>query len=437
MEIDPNDLRIDVYRSSGPGGQSVNTTDSAVRITHLPTGIVVSCQNEKSQLQNKEAAMRVLRARLHQAAKEQAEAEASAARRSQVRTVDRSERIRTYNFPENRLSDHRTGFKAYNLDQVLDGDLDAVDRFLRRGRRAGPAGRGGRRVRRVAELRDAVRRATMTLAEAGVESAAVDALHLAAHLRGEDVSETRRLMVLGGVEAPDGYADLVAERASRVPLQHLTGRAHFRGLELEVGPGVFVPRPETELLVDLALRSLAGRDAPVVVDLATGSGAIALAVKEECPAATVYAVELTDLAHAWAVRNRDRLGLDVSVDRGDARHAYPELVDAVDVVTCNPPYIPDDQVPVDPEVRDHDPARGALRRQRRRTGSAPGDGRSCRGAAARRRHARHGARRHPGRRAAAGPAPARGTGTRSSTTSTCWAGRAVSWRPVIGCEVVT
>ena len=126
VEIHPNDLRIDVYRSSGPGGQSVNTTDSAVRITHLPTGIVVSCQNEKSQLQNKEAAMRVLRARLHQAAKEQAEAEASAARRSQVRTVDRSERIRTYNFPENRLSDHRTGFKAYNLDQVLDGDLDAV-----------------------------------------------------------------------------------------------------------------------------------------------------------------------------------------------------------------------------------------------------------------------------------------------------------------------
>jgi len=125
-QVDPHDLRVDVYRSSGPGGQSVNTTDSAVRITHLPTGIVVSCQNEKSQLQNKEAALRVLRARLHQAAREQAEAEASAARRSQVRTVDRSERIRTYNFPENRVSDHRTGFKAYNLDQVLDGELDAV-----------------------------------------------------------------------------------------------------------------------------------------------------------------------------------------------------------------------------------------------------------------------------------------------------------------------
>ncbi|MCC2334507.1 peptide chain release factor 1 [Cellulomonas sp. zg-Y908] len=126
VDIDQNDLRIDVYRSSGPGGQSVNTTDSAVRITHVPTGIVVSMQNEKSQLQNREQAMRVLRARLLAARQEEAAAAASEARRSQVRTVDRSERIRTYNFPENRIADHRTGFKAYNLDQVLDGDLGPV-----------------------------------------------------------------------------------------------------------------------------------------------------------------------------------------------------------------------------------------------------------------------------------------------------------------------
>ncbi|WP_380170101.1 peptide chain release factor 1 [Kineococcus sp. DHX-1] len=126
VDVDPNDLRIDVFRSSGPGGQSVNTTDSAVRITHLPTGIVASCQNEKSQLQNKESALRILRARLHAVAQEAADAEASAARRSQVRTVDRSERIRTYNYGENRIADHRTGFKAYNLDTVLDGELDPV-----------------------------------------------------------------------------------------------------------------------------------------------------------------------------------------------------------------------------------------------------------------------------------------------------------------------
>jgi peptide chain release factor 1 len=126
VTLDENDLRIDVFRSSGPGGQSVNTTDSAVRITHVPTGTVVSCQNEKSQLQNKEAALRILRARLLAQAQEAAAADASAARASQVRTVDRSERVRTYNFPENRLSDHRIGYKSHDLDRVLDGELDGV-----------------------------------------------------------------------------------------------------------------------------------------------------------------------------------------------------------------------------------------------------------------------------------------------------------------------
>ena len=126
VQLDDHDLRIDVYRSSGPGGQSVNTTDSAVRITHLPTGITASCQNEKSQLQNKDAAMRMLRARILAKQAEEAAAEVADIRRSQVRTVDRSERIRTYNFPENRITDHRTGFKAYNLDHVLAGDLDPV-----------------------------------------------------------------------------------------------------------------------------------------------------------------------------------------------------------------------------------------------------------------------------------------------------------------------
>lgn len=130
VEINMNDLRIDVYRSSGPGGQSVNTTDSAVRITHIPTGIVVSCQNEKSQLQNKESALRILRARILAAAQEAAEEAAMAERKSQVRTVDRSERIRTYNYPENRISDHRVNYKANNLDAVLGGELDPLIQSL-------------------------------------------------------------------------------------------------------------------------------------------------------------------------------------------------------------------------------------------------------------------------------------------------------------------
>lgn len=131
IEINDSDLRIDVFRSSGPGGQSVNTTDSAVRITHLPTGITVSMQDEKSQIKNRESAMRVLRARLRRMQLEEQAAKEADQRRSQVRTVDRSERVRTYNFPENRISDHRTGFKAHNLDSVLNGSLDDVIASLR------------------------------------------------------------------------------------------------------------------------------------------------------------------------------------------------------------------------------------------------------------------------------------------------------------------
>ena len=143
----PANLRIDVFRSSGPGGQSVNTTDSAVRITHLPTGVVVSCQDQKSQLQNREQALRILRTRLLDARRAEQEAQSSAARRSQVRSVDRSERIRTYNFPESRVADHRTGYKAGNLAQVLAGDLDEL----------------------IASSRDAERAARLADAEAGTD----------------------------------------------------------------------------------------------------------------------------------------------------------------------------------------------------------------------------------------------------------------------------
>jgi peptide chain release factor 1 len=124
VEIDPNDLKIDVYRSTGPGGQSVNTTDSAVRITHLPTGLVVAMQDEKSQLQNKQKALRVLRARLFELERERQERELAAARRSQIGGGERAEKVRTYNFPENRLTDHRIKLTVHQLDRILEGQLD-------------------------------------------------------------------------------------------------------------------------------------------------------------------------------------------------------------------------------------------------------------------------------------------------------------------------
>jgi len=207
-------------------------------------------------------------------------------------------------------------------------------------------------------LREAVRGAVRALSDAGVDSAEFDAVALAACALKTTPGQVRKLMVIGA-PVPAGFEDLVAERARRVPLQHLTGRAGFRRLELSVGPGVFVPRFETEFVVGLAISHLLtttelGLPA-VVVDLCTGSGAMALAIKDEVPAAEVHGAELSELAYAWAIRNRDDLGLDVDIRLGDATCAFPDLEAAVDVVVSNPPYIPVGAIPNDPEVRDHDP----------------------------------------------------------------------------------
>ena len=201
--------------------------------------------------------------------------------------------------------------------------------------------------------RDLLARATQELRAAGVASPEHDAAELLAHVLGT----TRGQLVLVD-EVPEEragqYAALVARRVRREPLQHLTGVAWFRHVELRVGPGVFVPRPETELLAGWAIDQAAGLDSPVLVDLCTGSGAVAKALADEVPAAAVHAVELDEAAHAWAARNLEGTGVDLR--QGDMATAFDDLAGTVDVVTCNPPYIPlDAWESVAPEARDHDP----------------------------------------------------------------------------------
>jgi len=191
------------------------------------------------------------------------------------------------------------------------------------------------------------------LERAGVPSPEHDAAELLAHVLGTDRS---RLALVDDVPADsvERYDALVARRAAREPLQHLTGEAWFRHVRLEVGPGVFTPRPETELLAGWAIAAAAALEAPVVVDLCTGSGAIAKAVADEVPDAEVHAVELDPAAHAYAERNLAGSGVDLRL--GDAFTAFDDLAGTVDVVVCNPPYVPlEAWESVAPEARDHDP----------------------------------------------------------------------------------
>ncbi|MGJ9414209.1 peptide chain release factor N(5)-glutamine methyltransferase [Aeromicrobium sp. CF4.19] len=196
--------------------------------------------------------------------------------------------------------------------------------------------------------------ATQELTTAGVPSPRVDAELLLSHVTG-----VPRGMLTTRAHPHEmqrrTYLEMIAARARRVPLQHITGSAAFRYVDLEVGPGVFVPRPETEELAGWAIERAMTVDAPVVVDLCTGSGAIALSVVHEVPQARVHAVELDASAHGWAERNL--LGTGVDLRLGDAFEAFGDLDGAVDVVVCNPPYIPlDAWESVAPEARDHDPS---------------------------------------------------------------------------------
>ena len=343
FELNLNEVRIDVYRSSGSGGQSVNTTDSAVRVTHVPTGIVVAMQDEKSQLQNKTKALRVLRARLYELERERQQAEQAAERRSQIGSGQRAEKIRTYNFPENRLTDHRVHLTVHRLDKILEGELDEFTEALARDSLG-------------VTLGDALAAATARLAEAGIESARLEAELLLARAC-DDCARALLYAELHRELSPEQEAACdanVRRRVQREPLAYVLGEWGFRRLTLKTDRRALIPRPETEIVVERALEHIRDEPDPDVLDVGTGTGAIALAIADEHDGARITAIDASPEALALAAENRELTGVNGRV----------QLVEH-DLVVSNPPYVdPDELATLQPEVRDWEPrialvARGA------------------------------------------------------------------------------
>ena len=339
----------------------MNTTDSAVRITHLPTGEVVAMQDEKSQIQNRAKALQVLRARLLKREQDRQAAELSEQRRGQIGGGGRSEKIRTYNYKENRVSDHRINLTTYNLNKVLMGELDEFVDALIADERARQLVGGGltRRRRRGDRCWPRWRRSS---GPASTPAASWSGRRATTAPSWSCTSTSRR---------PSGPASratrMVARRRAGEPLQYAIGAWGFRRLDLYLDRRVLIPRPETEQVVEVALRRAAAARrcrAPLVVDLGTGSGAIALSIAVEVPGADVWATDVS--ADALAVARANLAGLGgraatrVRLVEGSWFDALPEAFRGqVHLLVSNPPYVADGET-LPAEVADWEPP-GALR----------------------------------------------------------------------------
>ncbi len=380
IQIEDKDLRIDIYRSSGPGGQSVNTTDSAVRIVHIPTGLVVIQQDEKSQHKNRAKALRVLRTRLYELERERLHSERAGARKSMVGSGDRSERIRTYNFPQGRVTDHRINLTLHRLPEILEGQLDELLRALNEADEAERlAGldeqyshsrlREGLGVVMSSTAPDQEQPHPRPLPLAGGEKVRTALTNAAALL--VPVSDTPRLdaellmahalgvsretMLLGHLDhdVPDGFGPLLARRQSHEPLAYITGTRDFWTISVSVAPGVLIPRADSETLIEAAVGYF-GADGPKrILDLGTGSGALLLAALSEWPHATGLGVDASHVALAIAQANASRLGL---ADRSHFLNGnWAEgIEECFSLILCNPPYV-ETGASLSAQVRDFEP----------------------------------------------------------------------------------
>ena len=285
IEINPSDLRIDVMRSGGPGGQSVNTTDSAVRITHLPTGIVVHCQDEKSQHKNKAKALKILRARLYEAEEERKHADRAQARKSQIGSGDRAEKIRTYNFPQNRATDHRINLTLYKLDAVMKGEIVEFIDALRLHAQESALKVGAR------PDHDACRHPCSRRATTRFFSPKSIRPSWTPSCSSPTPSATTKEKLLASMpdqvdpEAQARFRGFIDQRCKGIPVSYIRNVKEFYGLEFYVDERVLVPRPDTEAPGGKGprRRARAIRGLQRVHDVGTGSGCIGIAIKRTVP----------------------------------------------------------------------------------------------------------------------------------------------------------
>ena len=383
IKLEAKDVRIDTFCSSGPGGQSVNTTYSAVRLTHLPTGTVVSCQDEKSQIKNRAKAERVLRSRLYEMELQKQQDKLGAERRSMVGTGDRSEKIRTYNFPQNRLTDHRIGLTLHQLNLVMEGKLEPIIDALavyyqNEGLKDSSEPQGGPPIIPREDLQTALLQGQQLLDDARIEVPRLTAEVLLAHAIG---CERSWLYAHSDEELREvwwiHYGRYLHERIKGKPTQYITGRQEFYGREFRVTPDVLIPRPETEHSIETALAIKATR----ILDIGTGSGAIGVTLSLET-SAQVVCTDISEAAVRVAAENARRLGSSAQFLVCDLGSALAGA--SFDLVISNPPYVPTAGLEtVQREVRDHEPHRNFRRIQRPGRPSPPGS--RCRAPAETRR----------------------------------------------------
>ncbi|MBL0941328.1 MAG: peptide chain release factor 1 [Alphaproteobacteria bacterium] len=363
VKIEDKDLRIDVFRSSGPGGQSVNTTDSAVRVTHIPTGIVVQQQDEKSQHKNKAKALKILRARLFEAQRMKIAAERSAQRKSQIGTGDRSERIRTYNFPQGRVSDHRINLTLYKIVEILNGEAldELIDALL--------ADDQANRLAELDEMPPLKSRQHGLTIQASLEWGAAQLKKAEIN----DSSREARLLMSMILDMPfeyilshltntlsmqdfEVYAKAIKRRLLHEPLSKIVGKREFWSLSFQISHDTLDPRPDSETIIEAVLDCILDRSANLrILDLGTGSGCLLLALLHELPNSYGIGIDKSELAVSIAQANARTLGLE-----SRANFLVSDWAQAIqgtfDFVVSNPPYLSEaDMKILAPNVSLYDP----------------------------------------------------------------------------------